>query len=205
MNASERTSLLRTLQQRFEAHMHRHEGVSWAAVLARLDAQPTLLDVLQRMEATEGEPDVIGGATAAGEFVFVDCAAESPAGRRSLCYDDDALLARKENRPAGSAVAVDSHGASGKAIDRAPLGTAPVFVMANATWFKGLPKDQQDLLLEVGREISKEATAQSMAGNAAALKEMVEKKGGKITTLTGKALEEFVQLDREKTEPELVR
>lgn len=78
-------------------------------------------------------------------------------------------------------------------------------LMANATWFKGLPKDQQDLLLEVGREISKEATAQSMAGNAAALKEMVEKKGGKITTLTGKALEEFVQLDREKTEPELAK
>jgi TRAP-type C4-dicarboxylate transport system substrate-binding protein len=78
-------------------------------------------------------------------------------------------------------------------------------VMANATWFNGLPKDVQNLLLEVGRQISKEATDGSMAGNAAALKEMAEKKGGKITTLTGKALEEFIALDREKTEPELAK
>lgn len=76
-------------------------------------------------------------------------------------------------------------------------------LMANATWFSGLPKDVQAVLLEVGREISKEATAGSMSGNAAALKEMAEKKGGKLTTLTGAALEEFVKLDREKTEPEL--
>jgi len=78
-------------------------------------------------------------------------------------------------------------------------------LMANGTWFKGLPKDVQDLLLEVGRQISKEATDGSMAGNAAALKEMAEKKGGRITTLTGAALEEFIKLDREKTEPELAK
>lgn len=78
-------------------------------------------------------------------------------------------------------------------------------LMANATWFSGLPKDVQAVVLEVGREISKEATAGSMSGNAAALKEMAEKKGGKITTLTGAALEEFIKLDREKTEPELAK
>lgn len=78
-------------------------------------------------------------------------------------------------------------------------------LMANATWFNGLPKDLQDLVLDVGRQISKEATDGTMSGNAAALKEMVEKKGGKITTLTGKALEEFVALDRDKTEPELAK
>jgi len=78
-------------------------------------------------------------------------------------------------------------------------------LMANGTWFKGLPKDVQDLLLDVGRQISKEATEGTMAGNAAALKEMAEKKGGKLTTLTGKALEEFITLDRERTEPELAK
>jgi TRAP-type C4-dicarboxylate transport system substrate-binding protein len=78
-------------------------------------------------------------------------------------------------------------------------------LMANGTWFNGLPKDVQQLLLDVGREISREATEGTIAGNAAALKEMVEKKGGRITTLTGKALEEFRQLDRERTEPELAK
>jgi TRAP-type C4-dicarboxylate transport system substrate-binding protein len=78
-------------------------------------------------------------------------------------------------------------------------------LMANATWFNGLPKDVQAMLLEVGREISAEATANSMAGNAAALKEMVEKKGGKVTTLSGPTLDAFVQLDRDKTEPELAK
>lgn len=78
-------------------------------------------------------------------------------------------------------------------------------LMANATWFNGLAKELQTMILEVGREISKEATSGSMSGNAAALKEMVEKKGGKITTLTGPALDAFVQLDREKTEPELAK
>jgi TRAP-type C4-dicarboxylate transport system substrate-binding protein len=77
-------------------------------------------------------------------------------------------------------------------------------LMANGTWFNGLPKDMQDLVLEVGRQISDEATKRTMVGNAEALKEM-EKKGGKLTTLTGKALEDFIRLDREKTEPELAK
>ena len=103
MKTSERESLLRILQQRFEANPRRHRGVRWAAVLARLQGSPAALEALGRMEATHGEPDVMGGSSDDG-FAFVDCSAESPAGRRSLCYDDDALNARKENKPAGSAV-----------------------------------------------------------------------------------------------------
>jgi len=104
MKASERNSLLRALQGRFEDNPGRHEGVAWAGVLARLEADPAALTALARMEATGGEPDVVGRDASAGRFVFVDCSPESPPGRRSLCYDGEALSARKENKPAGSAV-----------------------------------------------------------------------------------------------------
>jgi len=104
MKAAERTALLRTLQDRFEKHLHRHPGLTWAAVLARLEADAGALASLQRMEASGGEPDVIGRDGDGGRFVFCDCAPESPAGRRSLCYDREALDARKENKPAGSAL-----------------------------------------------------------------------------------------------------
>lgn len=104
MNATERDPLLQTLKARFEKHPRRHEGLAWAAVRARLDAQPAALGALQQMEATGGEPDVIGHDAATGAFVFCDCAAETPAGRRSLCYDRAALDARKHNKPGGNAV-----------------------------------------------------------------------------------------------------
>lgn len=94
--------LLRTLQARFEKNMRRHPGVAWSEVEARLLAHPDALRSLQAMEDSGGEPDVVGNEKAA--FTFVDCAAESPAGRRSLCYDRAALDARKENKPQGSAV-----------------------------------------------------------------------------------------------------
>ena len=106
MKASERNSLLRALQGRFEDNPGRHEGVAWASVLARLEADPAALAALARMEATGGEPDVVGRDESADRFVFVDCSSESPPGRRSFCYDDEALNARKENKPAGSAVAL---------------------------------------------------------------------------------------------------
>jgi hypothetical protein len=106
MKGSERNSLLRTLQGRFEDNPGRHEGVAWASVLARLEADPDALATLARMEATGGEPDVVGRDESADRFVFVDCSPESPPGRRSLCYDGEALNARKENKPAGSAVAL---------------------------------------------------------------------------------------------------
>ena len=104
MTGREREELLRTLKMRFDRHMHRHEGVAWAAVEARLDRQPDALRSLRDMELSGGEPDVVGSQAASGEVTFCDCAAESPAGRRSLCYDREALDARKENKPKGSAV-----------------------------------------------------------------------------------------------------
>jgi hypothetical protein len=96
--------LLEVLKQRFEANMVRHPGMKWDDVVARLDAHPDKLAVLERMEATGGEPDVTGRDVATGEVVFVDCSAQSPAGRRSLCFDPEALAGRKKNPPAGSAV-----------------------------------------------------------------------------------------------------
>ncbi|QTN21717.1 DUF4256 domain-containing protein [Rhizobacter sp. AJA081-3] len=103
MNKTERDQLLRTLRSRFEEHPARHAGLAWAQVLARLDAAPAALKTLAAMEASGGEPDVIGVDAGSGELLFCDCAAESPSGRRSLCFDEDALHARKENKPQGSA------------------------------------------------------------------------------------------------------
>lgn len=104
MKAPERQALLRGLQTRFEKNMHRHAGIAWPDVQARLEARPAALSTLQSMESSGGEPDVIGHASASGQFTFCDCSAESPAGRRSACYDGEALAARKENKPEGSAV-----------------------------------------------------------------------------------------------------
>ena len=104
MKVQERDALLQTLKARFDAHMLRHRGVAWADVRARLDSHPGALASLLAMETTGGEPDVIGHDRQSGRLVFCDCAAESPAGRRSLCYDRAALDSRKENKPRGSAV-----------------------------------------------------------------------------------------------------
>ncbi len=106
MKAQERESLLKTLKARFEKNMHRHADVKWVDVEARLLASPAKLQSLHEMEETGGEPDVIGSAAKNGEIIFCDCAAESPQGRRSLCYDAEALNARKENKPAGGAMDV---------------------------------------------------------------------------------------------------
>jgi hypothetical protein len=104
MNAKERESLLRVLQVRFEAHMLRHPSLAWADVRARLEGNTAALASLHAMESTGGEPDVVELDGTAGRCAFVDCCAESPAGRRSACYDREALESRKENRPAHSAV-----------------------------------------------------------------------------------------------------
>ncbi len=103
MGSSNDDELIAVLRTRFEQHVQRHPGVRWAAVLARLEANPGALATLRAMEASGGEPDVIGDLTS-GRVTFCDCAAESPMGRRSLCYDGEALDARKENKPQGSAV-----------------------------------------------------------------------------------------------------
>ena len=97
-------ALLATLQQRFEKNMNRHKGLEWLKVQARLEASAEKLRALQEMETSGGEPDVIGHDNKTGEYVFYDCAAESPAGRRSVCYDGAALKSRKENKPKNSAL-----------------------------------------------------------------------------------------------------
>ena len=104
MKARERDDLLKTLQARFEQNMHRHEGVKWSAVQARLENNAKALDSLYEMERTGGEPDMIGRATKAGGCTFCDCAAETPTGRRSVCYDREGLESRKEHRPENSAI-----------------------------------------------------------------------------------------------------
>lgn len=104
MNTTEREELLRTLERRFTSNMPRHEGIAWAEVRARLEGDADALTSIRRMEVTGGEPDVIGRDEATGQVTFCDCSAESPTGRRSLCYDGEALAARKEHRPQGSAI-----------------------------------------------------------------------------------------------------
>ena len=96
--------LLSTLKVRFEKNMNRHMGLEWAKVQAKVEADPGKLWSLNEMETTGGEPDVVGHDKKTGEYIFYDCSAESPKGRRSLCYDDEALASRKENKPEGSAI-----------------------------------------------------------------------------------------------------
>ena len=100
----QRVALLATLRARFESHMGRHPGVEWHAVGSRLESRPAKLRSLDAMEQSGGEPDVIHVDAATGEIVFVDCAAQSPKGRRSVCYDREALDARKEHKPKHSAM-----------------------------------------------------------------------------------------------------
>ena len=104
LSAEQRDELLETLKSRFERNMNRHKGLEWASVSAKLEAKPGKLWSLQEMERTGGEPDVVGQDKKTGEYVFFDCSAQTPSGRVSLCYDDEALEARKEHKPKGSAV-----------------------------------------------------------------------------------------------------
>jgi hypothetical protein len=96
--------LLKTLKTRFEKNKNRHKGIDWSKVLIRLERSPEKLWSLGEMEATGGEPDVIGLDKKTGEYIFVDCSVESPAGRRSFCYDRAALNARKEHKPKNNVV-----------------------------------------------------------------------------------------------------
>ncbi len=104
MQAQQREELLTTLKARFEKNMKRHKGIEWSKVQARLESVPEKLWSLNEMERTGGEPDVIGHDKATGEFIFMDFSAESPAGRRSVCYDREGLESRKENRPENCAM-----------------------------------------------------------------------------------------------------
>ena len=104
MEAALHDDLIKTLETRFAKNMRRHAGMDWNAVQAKLEAHPKKLQALYEMERTGGEPDVIGYNEKASAFIFCDCSAESPTGRRSLCYDREALESRKENKPSTNAV-----------------------------------------------------------------------------------------------------
>jgi len=104
LSPDQREELLRTLKARFEKNMTRHKGVEWAGVQARLESNSEKLWSLDEMEKTGGEPDVVGHNKKTGEYVFYDCSAESPKGRRSLCYDREALDSRKEHKPENNAI-----------------------------------------------------------------------------------------------------
>ncbi len=104
LSSDQHEELLKTLKARFEKNMNRHKGIDWAKVQARLEANPEKLYVLDEMEITGGEPDVVGQDKKTGEYIFYDCSAESPKERRSLCYDHEALEKRKEHKPADSAI-----------------------------------------------------------------------------------------------------
>lgn len=97
-------ALLKVLRTRFEDNVNRHKGLDWDKIQSRLEANPDKLWSLDEMESTEGEPDVVGYDKKTDEYIFYDCAAESPKGRRSLCYDHEALEKRKENKPKDSAI-----------------------------------------------------------------------------------------------------
>lgn len=104
LSSGEREELLLALRERFEKNMKRHKGLEWAKVEAKLDGNAEKLWSLNEMETTGGEPDVVGQDKKTGEYIFYDCAAESPKGRRSVCYDHEALESRKEHKPGNSAI-----------------------------------------------------------------------------------------------------
>jgi hypothetical protein len=104
ISGKQRDGLLKTLKARFDANMHRHAGLEWTAVQARIESDSAKLWSLNEMEQSGGEPDVVGIGKSTGECIFVDCSAQSPKGRRSVCYDREALEGRKEHKPKSSAV-----------------------------------------------------------------------------------------------------
>lgn len=104
LSPEQREGLLKTLKTRFEKNMNRHQGLEWANVQAKLEANTEKLWSLHEMETTGGEPDVVGHDNQTGEYIFYDCSAESPKGRRSVCYDREALESRKEHKPQNNAI-----------------------------------------------------------------------------------------------------
>ncbi|WP_338471854.1 DUF4256 domain-containing protein [Niallia sp. XMNu-256] len=104
LSLEQREELFGTLKARFEKNMHRHEGLVWAEVQAKLEANPEKLWSLNEMERTGGEPDVVGYDQTKDEYIFCDCSAETPKGRRSVCYDQEALESRKKHKPENSAI-----------------------------------------------------------------------------------------------------
>src|SRR5207247_9353620 len=104
LSPEQREELLRALKARFEKNINRHKGLEWAKVQAKLEAHTEKLWSLNEMERTDGEPDVVDHDKKTGEYIFYDCSAESPKGRRSVCYDREALESRKEHKPKNNAI-----------------------------------------------------------------------------------------------------
>lgn len=137
----QREQLLITLHSRFEANQDRHKSLTWSEVQTRLDANPEKLWSLNEMESTGGEPDVVGQDAATGEFLFYDCSAESPKGRRSICYDRDALESRKQHKPENNAL--DMAAAMGIEIlteeQYRTLQTLGIFDTKTSSWIRTPP------------------------------------------------------------------
>lgn len=146
MKTTDHETLLHSLNARFEKNMPRHREMTWSKVQAKLEREPNALKALEAMETTGGEPDVVGYDGKAARFLFCDCSAESPLGRRSLCYDSAALEARKENKPRGSAEEL----AAVMGIDLLTeeqyrhLQTLGSFDLKTSSWIK-TPQDVRDL------------------------------------------------------------
>jgi hypothetical protein len=144
LTATQRDGLLGNLKARFDAHMHRHPDLAWSAVHARLESNPAGLWSLNEMEQSGGEPDVVGVDKATGACLFMDCSAQSPP-RRSLCYDRQALDARKENKPKGSAV--ETAAAMGAALltvdEYRQLQTLGAFDTTTSSWVQTPAKIRQ--------------------------------------------------------------
>ena len=142
ISSNQRDSLLKTLEARFHANPKRHAGVSWSTVQARLKSDAAALSSLHAMEESGGEPDVIGVDAKTGECIFVDCAAQSPKGRRSVCYDRAALDARKEHKPKTSAVEMaTAMGATLLTIEEYQhLQTLGEFDTTTSSWVQTPPK-----------------------------------------------------------------
>lgn len=146
MDEHRRIELLDTLKKRFEKNQGRHKGIRWEDVASRLEAHENKLSTLQQMEESGGEPDVIGYDEKADQYLFCDCAAETPKGRRSLCYDEQALEARKEHKPAGSAMGMAEQMGS-ELIDEAQyraLQELGAFDQKTSSWVK-TPEDVRKL------------------------------------------------------------
>ncbi|HXW89500.1 MAG TPA: DUF4256 domain-containing protein [Terriglobales bacterium] len=146
LSKEQREELLRALKARFENNMNRHQSLAWAKVQAKLEANPEKLWSLNEMERTGGEPDVVGQDEKTGEYIFYDCSAESPKGRRSICYDREALQSRKEHKP--EANAMDMAAAMGIALltdeQYRALQKLGSFDMKTSSWVK-TPSDIRKL------------------------------------------------------------
>lgn len=139
------TELLETLKSRFEKNSSRHKGLKWIDVHARLQNNPGKLWSLHEMERTGGEPDVVGSDHKTGEYIFYDCSAESPAGRRNVCYDREALESRKQNKPENNAI--DMASALGIEIlseeQYRELQNVGIFDTKSSSWIKTPPEIRQ--------------------------------------------------------------